>query len=326
MNDAEIRRAILDIYADCTGGKNPESITVRAGDTDFVYNSAEDLGNSSDDFVQTAANDKAAAEKKAQEATFDARFEKLLQSETFIKSAVSAALAGHFNPAKTPQQGREFLDGALERFGAVDTDLADFIQDKIQSTNSNAGNLRYQQEIGNAVDKYLKDNFSIVAKYPISESAAAIAKHATEAMFGTGQSAEKDRVKALIARTKGTPNASPTVLALMVNTGLRGADLKAIPDLQRAWSGTDATKSNAERFKTLNTAQQNLARKVAAYAQLSGKDDFDKAVDAMLLIDEAMKLDANDLSPSDQTQPTAPVMSEEEQLVFEAYAGAGQTI
>jgi len=69
MSDREIKQAIADVYADCTKGKEPESIMVRAGTTIFpTYNTTQDLLSTGDSFTGAAQEAKFAAEAAAQQA------------------------------------------------------------------------------------------------------------------------------------------------------------------------------------------------------------------------------------------------------------------
>ena len=69
MSDQDIKQAIADVYADCTKGKEPESIMVRAGTTTFpTYNTTQDLLSTGDSFTGAAQEAKFAAEAAAQQA------------------------------------------------------------------------------------------------------------------------------------------------------------------------------------------------------------------------------------------------------------------
>lgn len=69
MSDQDIKQAIADVYADCTKGKEPESIMVRAGTTIFpTYNTTQDLLSTGDSFTGAAQEAKFAAEAAAQQA------------------------------------------------------------------------------------------------------------------------------------------------------------------------------------------------------------------------------------------------------------------
>ncbi len=257
---------------------------------------------------ELAAQAEAAATQKK---TFDEKFEKIIGKQGFIENAVSAALVGYITDPTAANNGG-YAIGALKVLGQQDTELAEFIENRALQ----GGDISYHNKINEAVAEYLDKNFNISPnnQYPMTTSAAAIAKYATEQLFPGSSSSESDRVKALITAAD-TKNPSPTSLALMISTGLRTGHLNGILDLREAWSKTGATQSDEDRFKKLTKSQQELAEKIANAAQLSGNYSSDKAAAAMDLIDDAMN--------SAGAAPTTP-LSEEEELFWQARAGSGR--
>ena len=93
MSDQDIKQAIADVYADCTNGKEPESIMVRAGAETASFDSFDALKTAENNFAEAAQKARDFATAEAATENLNKKINEKLTDREFMDSAVCAALA-----------------------------------------------------------------------------------------------------------------------------------------------------------------------------------------------------------------------------------------
>ena len=209
MSDQEIKYAIADVYADCTNGKAPESIMVRAGTTTFsTYKTTDDLLNTTDSFTRAAQEARLAAEQKALKNSLSEAL-KNLNGEKLDEILIRAYTEG----ANTDSKLLEITASVL----ASDSGLDSSRITQVLNENKTLGN-----SVVENLNQRVRDNFNINANVaPTTWSCNQVAS-----AFSGKQDATKSEI--LVSLAKSSEDLSPNSVAMvaaMVSVGMNPQDI-----------------------------------------------------------------------------------------------------
>lgn len=235
MSDQDIKQAIADVYADCTKGKEPESIMVRAGTTIFpTYNTTQDLLSTGDSFTGAAQEAKFAADT----ADLNEKIHEKLTNREFMDAAVCAALAASV--------GNHLMD---------DEAYVKLINEKL------AKDLGVEEQALDGADirPYLNSHFSTYYNRGVENDQNALipAAAASAAIVGLPENSSPKQFVSKFVEVTGKENIPELAcMAAVVGTGL---NKEQIGELQTVINAVKEQQPDTELAESIKTTANSVA-------------------------------------------------------------------
>ena len=240
MSDQDIKQAIADVYADCTKGKEPESIMVRAGAETASFDTFDALKTANNNFAGAALEARNFAIAEAATADLNKKINAKLTDRDFMDAAVCAALAA--SVGNQPMDDDAYVSLITQK-------LADDL-------NVEKGALD-----GADIRPYLNNHFSTYYsrgvendQNPLIPAAAAAA-----AIVGLPENSGKEKfVSKFVEVTRDQQNIPELAcMAAVVGTGL---NQDQIGELQTVIKAVKEQQPDAELSNDIKTTAQSVAQ------------------------------------------------------------------
>jgi hypothetical protein len=253
MTNEEIKQAIADVYADCTNGKEPESIMVRAGAKTTSFDTLEELGQAKTNFAEEAKKARDFATAEAATENLNKKINAKLTDREFMDSAVCAALAASV--------GNQPMDDAA---------YVKLISEKLAKDLG----VKEQALDGTPIRSYLNSHFSSYYNRVVenNESALIPAAAASAAIVGLPEnSSPKQFVSKFVEVTRNPENIPELAcMAAVVGTGLNQEQIgqlqtviKAVKEQQSDTGLDDGIKTTANSVaQVMGTSQEDLIAEI----------------------------------------------------------------
>jgi hypothetical protein len=252
MNDQDIKQAIADVYADCTNGKVPESIMVRAGAETTSFDTLEALGQAETNFAEEAQKARDFATAEADTENLNKKINAKLTDREFMDSAVCAALAASV--------GNQPMD---------DEAYVKLISEKL------AKDLGVEEQAldGTPIRPYLNSHFSTYYNRGVENDQNALipAAAASAAIVGLPENSSPKQFVSKFVEVTGKENIPELAcMAAVVGTGLNKEQIgelqtviKAVKELQPEEELSNEIKTTAQSVaQAMSISQDNLIAEI----------------------------------------------------------------
>ena len=239
MTNEEIKQAIADVYADCTKGKEPESIMVRAGAETSSFDTLEALGQAVTNFAEEAQKARNFAIAEAATADLNQKINAKLTNKEFMDAAVCAALAASV--------GNQLMDDAAY-VNLISQRLADDLQ--VEKGALDGANIRSH------LNSYFSTHHNRVVEN--NQSALIPAAAAAAAIVGLPENSGKEKfVSKFVEVTIDQQNIPELAcMAAVVGTGL---NQDQIGELQTVIKAVKEQQPDSELSNDIKTTAQSVA-------------------------------------------------------------------
>ena len=240
MSDQDIKQAIADVYADCTKGKEPESIMVRAGAETSSFDTLEALGQAVTNFAEEAQKARNFAIAEAATADLNQKINAKLTNKEFMDAAVCAALAASV--------GNQLMDDAAY-VNLISQRLADDLQ--VEKGALDGANIRSH------LNSYFSTHHNRVVEN--NQSALIPAAAAAAAIVGLPENSGKEKfVSKFVEVTIDQQNIPELAcMAAVVGTGL---NQDQIGELQTVIKAVKEQQPDSELSNDIKTTAQSVAQ------------------------------------------------------------------